>query len=64
MKIYGFKLSRTNHAHSFIIIEPTPKTCLKGPLKIDKTKVLNMKVESIAECSLLEHSAILLTYVE
>ena len=33
------------------------KTCLKWPLKIDKTKVLKtigslMKVESIAECSL------------
>ena len=33
------------------------KTCLKGPLKIDKTGVLMtngslMKVESIAECSL------------
>ena len=36
---------------------PTGKTCLKRPLKIDKTKVLKingslMKVEIIAECSL------------
>ena len=45
------------------------KTCLKRPLKIDKTKVLMengclMKVESIAECSPLEHSAILLTCIK
>ena len=44
------------------------KTCLKRPLKIDKTKVLMengslMKVESIAECSFFNtfdlHSAII-----
>ena len=46
------------------------KTCLKQSLKKkDKTKVLKtngslMKVESIAECSLLEHSAILLTCIK
>ena len=44
------------------------KTCLKRPLKIDKTKILMtngnlMKVESIAECS-LEHSAILMTCIK
>ena len=45
------------------------KTCLKWPLKKDKTKVemVNgnvMKVESIAECSEgREHSAILLTCI-
>ena len=37
-----------------------PKACLKRPLKIDKTKVLMengslMKVDSIAECSSLQH---------
>ena len=42
------------------------KTCLKLLLKIDKTKILLtngnlMKVESIAEQSKTEHSAILLT---
>ena len=42
------------------------KTSLKRPLKIDKIKFLPendslMKVESIAESSPLEHSAILLT---
>ena len=44
------------------------KTCLKWPLKIDKTKVLMancslMKLENIAECP-LEHSAKLLTYIK
>ena len=44
------------------------KTCLKRPLKIDKTKLLMengslMKVESIAD-TLLEHSAILLTCIK
>ena len=47
----------------------TAKHVLKGPLKIYKTKVLMgngslMKVESIAECSLLEPSAILLTCIK
>ena len=41
------------------------KTCLKRPLKRDKTKFLMtngslMKVTSIAECSKREHSAILI----
>ena len=45
------------------------KTCLKQSLKKDKTKVLKtngslMKVGSIAECSLLEHSATLLTCIK
>ena len=45
------------------------KTSLKGPLKIDKIKVLPendslMKVKSIAECSPLKHSAILLTRIK
>ena len=41
----------------------------KRPLKIDKTKILMidyhlMQVKSIAECSPLEHSAILLTCIK
>ena len=53
------KLARRNYS----------KTCLKQSLKKDKTKVLKtngslMKVESIAECSLSEHSAILLTCIK
>ena len=45
------------------------KTCVKWPLKIDKTKILMtngslMKVESIAECSNREHSAIFLTCIK
>ena len=48
------------------------ETCVKQPLKKDKTKFLTtngslMKVWSIAECSLgalLEHSAIFLTYIK
>ena len=44
------------------------KTSFKRPLKIDDIKVLMdndslMEVKSIAECSLLEHSAILLTSI-
>ena len=47
----------------------TVKPVLNCHSKIDKTKVLKtngslMKVESIAECSLLEHSAILLTCIK
>ena len=46
----------------------TVKPFSNGHLKIDKTKILMencslMKVESIAECSFLEHSAILLTCI-
>ena len=49
-----------------IVYNNYSKTCLKRPLKNDKTKVLKtnsslMKVESIA---LLEHSAILLTCIK
>ena len=45
------------------------KTCVKRPLKIDKTNILMtsaslMKVESIAECSPGEHSAILLNCIK
>ena len=45
------------------------KTSLKQVLKIDKIKVLMdkdsfMEVKSIAECSLLEHYAILLTGIK
>ena len=43
------------------------KTCLQGPLKNRQNKGLFgklMKVESIAECSPLEHSAILLTCIK
>ena len=45
------------------------KACLKWPLKKDKTKVIKkngslMKVKSIAECSHLEYSAILLTCIK
>ena len=47
----------------------TVKPVLSSHLKIDKRKVLMengglMKVKSIAECSLLEHSAILLTCIK
>ena len=47
----------------------TVKPVLSGHLKIDKTPVLMengslMKVKSIAECSPLEHSAILLTCIK
>ena len=43
------------------------KTCLKRPLKMDKTKVLTtngsfMMVKSIAEC--LAHSTLLLTCIK
>ena len=45
------------------------KTCPKRPLKKDKTKILMtdgslMKVESISECSPMEHSAILVTCIK
>ena len=45
------------------------KTCLKRPLKNRQIKILMincslMKVESIAECSKGEHSAILLTCIK
>ena len=45
------------------------KTSVKRPLTIDKANILMtdgslMKVESIAECSPLEHSAILLTCIK
>ena len=44
------------------------KTCVKRPLKNRQTQILIiigslMKVKSIAECSPLEHSAILLTCI-
>ena len=44
------------------------KTCLKRPLKIDKTKILKtngslMNFKSIAD-ALLEHSAMLLTCIK
>ena len=47
----------------------TVKPVLSGHSKIDKTKILMtngslMEVDSIAECSPLEHSAILLTYIK
>ena len=50
-------------------IKPTVKPVLSGHSKIDKTKVLMtngslMKVKSIAECSPLEHSAIILTCIK
>ena len=48
---------------------PSQKNLCKTATKIDKTKILMtngsfMKVESIAECSHLEHSAILLTCIK
>ena len=51
------------------LIECAVKPVLSGHSKIDKTNILMtnsilMKVESIAECSPLEHSAILLTYIK
>ena len=47
----------------------TVKPVLSGHSKIDKTKILEtddslMQAESIAECYLLEHSAILLTCIK
>ena len=50
-------------------LKATVKPVLSGHLKRDRIKVLMengslMKVESIAECSLLEHSAILLTCIK
>ena len=45
----------------------TVKPVLRGQSKIDKTKILMTelkKVESIAECSPLEHSVILLTCIK
>ena len=49
--------------------DDTVTTCVKRPLEIDKTKILMtngslMEVESITECSPLEHSAILLTCIK
>ena len=50
-------------------LDGTVKPVLSSHLKIDKTKVLMtnsslMTAESIAECSPLEHSAILLTCIK
>ena len=50
-------------------IQFTVKPVLRDHSKIDKTKVLKtdcrlMQVKSIAECSPLEHSAILLTCIK
>ena len=46
----------------------TENPVLSGHSKIDKTKIMTndslMKVESIAECSPLEHSAIFLTCIK
>ena len=55
-----------------IVYNPSlQQTCLKQPLKYRQNKDLNgngslMKVESLAECSMLplEHSAILLTCIK
>ena len=53
----------------FNVLLKTEKPVLSGHSKLDKTKVFKtngnlMKVESIAECSLREHSAILLTCIK
>ena len=45
------------------------KTCVKRPLKIDKTKILMttgnlIMIESIAEMVPLYHSSVLLTYIK
>ena len=49
-------------------VKSTVKPVLSGHSKIDKTKNLKngslMKVESIAECSPLEYSAIILTGIK
>ena len=57
------------HSHREAQNVSTVKPVLSGHSKIYKTKVLLkngslMKVESIAECSPLEHSAILLTCIK
>ena len=57
-------IDRLHFDHFYV--KNTVKPALSGHSKIDKTKILMtddslMKVESIAECSPLEHSAIPLT---
>ena len=75
MSISAAKITRKQktYAKRSNLVQPNhsiySKTCLKRPLEIDKTKVLMkngslMKVESIAECSLLERSEILLTCIK
>ena len=54
---------------AFAISTCTVKHVLSGHPKIDKTKILMtngslMKVKNVAECSALEHSAILLTCIK
>ena len=54
---------------SFTACQSTVKPVLSDHSEIDKTKVLKtdgslMKVESIAECSKREHSAIILTCIK
>ena len=76
---HGFRVAVLNHlgalssekltAPRIFTYGNTVKPVLRGHSKIDKTKVLDtdyclMMVKSIAECSSLEHSAILLTCIK
>ena len=68
-KMFSFLIKSTYQIKVFAFyIKLCSKTCLKQPLKNRQNKGLNdngslMKVESIAECSPLEHFAILLTCI-
>ena len=58
-----------NHVDVHACLSVYSKTCVKRPLKKDNTKILMtngslLKVKSIAECSPLEHSEILLACIK